>query len=76
MRSVSIRELHAETGKIVRQSTSEGTLVTDHGRPIALLKPVLASDLAGVPFPKRDLRKMPRVRVDSTIYISEDRDRP
>ena len=74
MKTVTIRELHTHTGKFVRASVKEKILITERGRPVAMLKTVEAKDLTGELFPKRDLRKMPRVKVDSTGYISADRD--
>lgn len=62
------------TGKLVRASAHENIVITDRGRVVALLKNAAAADLLGKPFPKRDIRKMPKVEGDSTIYISEDRD--
>ncbi len=74
MKTVSIRDLHHRTGDVVRAATHEKILITERGRAIALLKAVHPAELGGEAFPKRDRRKLPRVRVDSTIYISEDRD--
>jgi prevent-host-death family protein len=74
MRTASIRELHSRTGELVRAAASRNIVITERGRPVAILKPLAAADLSGKRFPKRDLRKLPKVRVDSTIYISEDRD--
>ncbi len=74
MRSATIRELHMNTGKLVRASVHEKIVITERGRPVALLKNVELAELGGKVFPKRDLRKMPRVRVDSTTYVSADRD--
>ncbi len=74
MHSVSIRELHTHTGKLVRGAANEKIIITERGRPIALLKSLEVSDLIGKRFPKRDRRKMPRVKIDSTIYVSEERD--
>lgn len=74
MKTVTIRDLHMNTGKLVRASAHGKILITERGRPVALLKGAQAADLTGKPFPKRDRRKMPRVKVDSTIYISQDRD--
>ncbi len=62
------------TGKLVRASVREKIVITERGRPVALLKNAEAADLSGKPFPKRDRRKMPRSKIDSTIYVSEDRD--
>lgn len=74
MRTATIRELHMNTGKLVRASAHEKILITDRGQPIALLKSAEAAELVGKPFPKRDIWKMPKVKGDSTKYISEDRD--
>jgi antitoxin (DNA-binding transcriptional repressor) of toxin-antitoxin stability system len=62
------------TGKLVRASAHEKIVITERGRAVALLKGASPADLAGKPFPKRDLRKMPKVQGDSTTYISEERD--
>jgi prevent-host-death family protein len=74
MRTATIRELHMNTGKLVRASVHEKIVITERGRPVALLKNAEVAELVGKPFPKRDRRKMPRVKVDSTTYVSEDRD--
>jgi prevent-host-death family protein len=74
MKTATIRELHMKTGALVRASAHENILITDRGQPVAVLKSAKAADLVGKPFPKRDLRKMPKVPGDSTVYISQDRD--
>jgi prevent-host-death family protein len=74
MKEVSIRELHQHTGKLVRQAQKEPIVVTDRGQQIAVLKSITGEESFGEPFPKRKLSSLPKVRVDSTIYISEERD--
>ncbi len=74
MRTATIRELHMNTGKLVRASAHENILITDHGQAVAILKRAQAAELIGKPFPKRDIRNMPKVPGDSTVYISEDRE--
>lgn len=74
MKSVTIRELHMKTSKLVRESAHEKIIITDRGQPVALLKRPDGPDLVGKPFPKRDIRKMSKVEGDSTDYISRDRD--
>lgn len=74
MKTVTIRDLHYRTGEVVRAAAREKILITERGRAVALLKAIGRADLDGQPFPKRDRRKLPRVRVDSTVYISQDRD--
>jgi hypothetical protein len=74
MKTATIRELHMNTGKLVRASVHENILITDPGQAVAVLKSAKAPDLVGKPFPKRDIRNMPKSDVDSTIYVSQDRD--
>jgi prevent-host-death family protein len=74
MKVITIRELHEHTGKFVRQAQKEPVLVTDRGRQIAVLKAITAAESVGKPFPKRKLTSLPRVSIDSTVYISEERD--
>jgi prevent-host-death family protein len=74
MRTATIRELHLKTGELVRASAYENILITDRGRPIAVLTKLAGPDLVGKPFPKRDIRTMPKVDGDSTDYVSRDRD--
>ena len=74
MRTATIRELQMNTGKLVRAAAHQKIIITDRGQPIALLKALDGPDLVGKPFPKRDIRKMPKSDVDSTLYVSQDRD--
>ena len=74
MRTATIHKLHMNTGKLVRAAAHEKIIITERGQPVALLKAVDGPDLVGKPFPRRDIRKMPKVPGDSTVYISEDRD--
>jgi len=74
MRKASIRELREHTGELVRATAEGKILITERGRPVALLKAIEAADLTGKPFPKRDLRSMQKISVDSTDYIAADRE--
>jgi prevent-host-death family protein len=74
MKAITIRELHEHTGKFVRQAQKEPVLVTDRGQQIAVLKGVTTAETVGKKFPKRKLSSLPRVTVDSTVYISDERD--
>ena len=83
MKSVSIRELHARTGELVRSASRHGEiLVTDHGRLIAKIVPESAG---GKPpyFLHRDaseaFRRLDSIGstgggTDSTRTISENRE--
>jgi prevent-host-death family protein len=49
MKTVSIRELHAKTGELVRDASRHGhILVTDHGHIIAKIVP--ETNGAGIPY--------------------------
>jgi len=74
MKSISIRELHEHTGRLVREAQKEPIFVTDRGRQIAILKPIMSAEISGKPFPKRELSSLPKVEIDSTVYVSEERD--
>jgi prevent-host-death family protein len=83
MKSVTIRELHAKTGELVREARRHGQiLVTDNGRTIAKIVPEFAG--SDVPFFARrkpspgfskldDSGKTGR-GTDVTEFISEDRE--
>ncbi len=82
MRKISIRELHDETGRWVREAARVDELVvTERGRPIATIVPYREPP-NGNPFRARRLRPgyaalLGRLRggTDSTRAVSEDRDR-
>ena len=83
MKTVSIRELHAKTGKLVRDASRHGhILVTDHGRTIAKIIP--EKNGRGVPyfaqrnpskaFTRLDASGKTGRGIDVTRLISEDRE--
>jgi antitoxin (DNA-binding transcriptional repressor) of toxin-antitoxin stability system len=83
MKSISIRELHHNTGEWIRKAAQVGEIhVTQRGKTIARILP--QTPVPEVPyFARRKLspqfrRIMHRLRggIDSTQIISEDRDRP
>lgn len=83
MKTVSIRELHAKTGELVREASRHGQiLVTDHGRTIAKILP--ETEGTGTPYfaerkPSRAFLQLDesgktRRGADVTHLISEDRE--
>ena len=84
MKVVTIRELHARTGKLVREASRHGQiLVTDHGRTIAKIIPEAkgaeAPYFARRKFTSRQSRHLIENGPtgggsDSTLAISEDRE--
>lgn len=81
-RRVTLRELHERTGTLIREATAAGysVVVTDRGRPLATIVPYDA-DADRHRFVDRELSgpfaalQRKRVTTDSTVGISEDRDR-
>lgn len=83
MKTVSIRELHAKTGELVRQAYHQGQiLVTDRGRVVARIIPETDGDR--VPY-FRSRKPSPEFQLlddsgrtaqgtDLTVLISEDRE--
>jgi antitoxin (DNA-binding transcriptional repressor) of toxin-antitoxin stability system len=76
MKTISIRELHLETGRWVRHAASQGPIVvTDRGRRVAALQ-AFDDSVTGRPLPNRKaaIRKRSKVPVDSAVYQSEPRE--
>jgi len=74
VKTVSIKQLHATTGQYVREAANQAVYVTDRGTLVAVLKSVVGEDLPGRPFPRRRMRDLPAVGVDSTPGLSAERD--
>ena len=82
MRTISIRELHERTGAWVRKAFELGGItVTERGKPMVRLEPVLDTRPAN-PFKSRRLRPgFARLKgklgrgTDSTTIVSDDRER-
>ncbi|OGV83606.1 MAG: hypothetical protein A3K19_07795 [Lentisphaerae bacterium RIFOXYB12_FULL_65_16] len=74
MKTISIRELHAATGKHVRAALLEPVIITERGRRMAVIKPFSEAEVAGMPFPRRRAERLPAVGIDTTLLIGEDRD--
>ncbi len=75
MKTISIKELHAETGRWVRSAKSTPVTVTDHGEPVAVLAPYAPGAKMRPVFTREGRGPRPKINFDSTIVISEDRDR-
>ena len=74
MKTISIEDLHERTGTYVQAAQQEPIAIADGGRQVAVLKPLLGVQLEGKPFPLRDPASLPKVAVETSRYISEDRD--
>jgi prevent-host-death family protein len=76
MKTISIRELHLNTGRWVRHAASRGpVVVTDRGRRVAALQP-FDPTVAGRPLPNREaaIRRRSRIPVGSAVYQAELRE--
>ena len=74
MKNISIKELHATTGKFVRDTRNRNFIITDRGKKVDVLRTCSAEEVMGEAFPRRDLRTMPKVSTDLSDYISDDRE--
>jgi prevent-host-death family protein len=85
MKTVTIRELHARTGELVRQASRDGEIrVTDSGRIVAKILP--EAEPPQIPYFARrryvsakikkliETGRLGRGGTDSTAAISEDRE--
>ena len=77
MKTVTVEELHAATGRFVQEAAATPLLITKHGQPVAVLRKVQDLDRVGKPLPDREdwIGRLPRTDLDSTQVVSEDRDR-
>ena len=77
---IPVRELHARTGHYVRRAAARRRVViTDRGRRIAEIIPWDSSAEASAPWARR-FEEAPPITlrhegIDSTVVVSEDRDR-
>ncbi len=74
MSTISIKQLHAETGRWVRAARLRPITVTDHGEQVAVIN-AYSPELIPRPVFSLQGRRRPKVLTDSTVFISEDRDR-
>jgi antitoxin (DNA-binding transcriptional repressor) of toxin-antitoxin stability system len=74
MKTISIKQLHAETGRWVRAASKQPIIVTDRGERIASLQPHAPANSPTPVFCLKHRGVRPKISVDTTAYISEDRD--
>jgi hypothetical protein len=74
VKTITIEDLHERTGSYVQAAQQEPIVIADGGRQVAVLKPLLGAELEGRLFPVRDPASLPKVAVETSRYISEDRD--
>jgi len=74
VKTISIKQLHAETGRWVRAAKQGPITVTDRGERIASLVPHAPADHPAPVFSIKERGFRPKTPVDSTLYISADRD--
>ncbi len=77
MKTVSLRDLHARTGALVREAARRPLQITDRGRVLAVIQAPGVGAQQGAPLPDREalIAKLPRQMSDSADLIGDDRDR-
>ena len=73
MKTIRVEELHERTSDYVRAAAVEPIMIAQQGRPLAMLSAVRGVELPVKLFPVRHLSTMPKVPVETSRYISEDR---
>ena len=75
MITISLDDLHRQTGEFVRLAATEDIVVMDSGQPVVLLKrfPETGSQRVRWQERERALASLPPIHADSTDYVSEDR---
>lgn len=76
MKTVSIEELHDQTDRVISQAARDTLVVTRNGRPQAILKPYPDEASLKQYWAEREriLARVPEMTVDTSEYISQDRD--
>ena len=74
MKTITVRDLHMNTGRYVRKAAEGDLVVTDRGRAVASLSR-FKGYISGRPLPDREafIIKLPRIPVDSAKMVAEDR---
>jgi len=76
MKTISIEELHDQTDRVINQAAQDTLVVTRNGRPQAILKPYPDEASLKQYWTEREklLTRLPKLAVDTSEYISQDRD--
>jgi antitoxin (DNA-binding transcriptional repressor) of toxin-antitoxin stability system len=74
MKTITVRELHMNTGRYVRKAVEGDLVVTDRGLAVASLSR-FTGYVKGTPLPDREsfILKLPRIQADSAKMVAEDR---
>ena len=73
VKTITIQELHEHTQDYVLAAAQEPIAIADQGKQVAVLSSSRGADLPGKPFPRRDANSLPKAAVETSAYISEDR---
>jgi hypothetical protein len=76
MKTISVEDLHEQTDQFVGLAAQEDIVVVQRGQPLAILKRFPDAVQWQRHWEEREqkLATLPRIDVDSTEYVSQDRD--
>lgn len=76
MKTISVEDLHEQTGQLVELAAHEDIVVVQRGQPLAILKRFPDTVQWQRHWAEREqkLATLPEIDVDSTDYVSQDRD--
>lgn len=74
MKTITVRDLHMNTGRYIRKAVTDDLVVTDHGRAVASISR-FTGYTKGASLPDREsfIHKLPRIHTDSAKVVAEDR---
>jgi len=77
VKAITIEELHRETERWVKEAVvNGGIVVTEHGTPVAsIVQHGPAKRPAWLQERLADMERLPSIPTDSSVCVSEDRDR-
>jgi hypothetical protein len=76
VKTISVEDLHEQTGQLVELAAHEDIVVVQRGQPLAILKRFPDAIQWQRHWDEREqkLATLPAIDVDSTEYVTQDRD--
>jgi len=74
MKTITVRDLHLNTGRYIRKAAIVDLVVTEHGRAVASISR-FTGYTKGASLPDREsfIHKMPRIHIDSAKIVADNR---
>ena len=73
MKTITVEELHARTSDYVRAAATEPIAIAEEGRHVAMLTALRGVEMPGKLFPVRNVETMPKATIETSSYVSDER---